>query len=141
MTDHSLGSHILEMEKTYSLLLPIHYQYKIIPFSTFPKQDLMQNRIKYNFISSNWEKNWLVRKGSSSSFVTVHFPVPLITGYNNTVHLLKAGTCFRAWLVCSLRVRLVPKKVLILLFPILMRSPLHYTDNLLIYRLLFLHKS
>lgn len=142
MTDCSLGSHMLELEKTYSLLLPIHYQCKIISFSTFPKQDVMQNRIKYNFIPTHWKKNCLVRKDSSASFLTVHFPVGLITGYNDMVlHLWRMDTCFRALLDCSLRVSLVPKDILILLFPILIRRPLHYTDNVLIYRLLFLHRS
>lgn len=88
------------------------------------------------------KKIWPVRKHYASSFVTVHFPMGLITGYNNMVlHLLRVDTCFRAWLDSSLRVRLVPKDVLILLFPILIRSLLRYTDNVLICRLLFLHKS
>lgn len=88
------------------------------------------------------KKIWPVRKHCASSFVTVHFPMGLITGYNNMVlHLLRVDTCFRAWLDNSLRVRLVPKDVLILLFPMLIRSLLRYTDNVLICRLLFLHKS
>lgn len=145
MTDCSLGSHVLGMEKTYSLLLPIHYQCKIISFSTFPQQVIMQNRIKFNFMPTHplkKRKIWLLRKDSSFSLVTVHSPMGLITGYNDMVlHVLRAGICFGAWSDCSSSVRLVPKDVLILLFHIIIRNPLHYTGNLLIYRLFFLHKK
>lgn len=130
---------MLEVEKTCSLPLPIQYWCKMSLFRTFPKHSLMQNRIRYNFVSTHWKKHWNIKNDSSSSFVTVHCPMGLIMEFNNMVlHLLKADACLRAWLDCSLWVKLVPKNmVLILILPIPIRSPLHYTDNVLFYRLLF----
>lgn len=75
MKDCSLGSHIVGMEKTYSLLLPIHSQCKIISFSTFPQQDIMQNRIKFNFIPTHPLKKILaVKKRFFIQFSHCSFP-------------------------------------------------------------------